>query len=141
MTPTRFWRRIFSIFKIGLAVVAIGTPVLALWDTNDPWPVSNEARIALEKEYAFVPVGGSWRGGERLAQTALLFPKTISAPKFVAIRSSDSEVTVQTDQLGFWLTLLYLVAGWYLAYSYARKLLLGEDVPQAESESTILSDR
>ena len=141
MTLARFWNCIFSIFKIGLAVVAIWTPILALWDTNDSWSISDEARIAFEKDYLFVSVGGSWSGGERLAQTALLFPRTTNAPKFVAIRSSDSKVTVHTDQHGFWLTLLYLGAGWYFAFSYARNWLLGKNVPQTESKSTILSDR
>lgn len=129
------WKFFVSLFKIGLAVVSIISPILAVWDTHDPWPESNQARIEFEANYFFVPVGGSWRDGTRLAQTALLVPRSASLPMSVSIRSSDNDVDVYTDHFGFWVISLFLITGWYLVFSRTRRWLIGKD----DSEGVVLS--
>ena len=127
MTIAQFWKPVLAFFRIGLAFVAIWTTVLAVWDTTDPWPISNEAKLAYENDYFFVPIGGSWRGGQRLAQTALLFPNTVNSPKFISIRRSNDGLTIHLDQHRFWLGLLYIGAGWYFVFWYARRWVVGKE--------------
>ena len=119
------WKAIVSFFKIGLAVVSIVTPVLAVWDIRDPWPASDSVRIDFETDYVFVPIGGSWRGGNRLAQSALLVPRSASPPMAVSIRLSENGTEVQIDYLDFWFILLYVGIGWYLVFTYVRRWLVG----------------
>jgi hypothetical protein len=129
------WKVFVSFFKITLAFVSIISPIFAVWDTNDPWPESNQARVEFEVDYFFVPVGGSWRGGTRLAQTALLVPRSLSLPMSVSIQSSNNDVAIHTNHSGFWIILLCLMAGWYLVFSYAHRWLIGK----GDSEGAVLS--
>jgi hypothetical protein len=108
---------------------------LAALDSSDPWPVSNQVRSELETDYFFVPVGGSWSDGTRLAQTALLIPRSPAAPTSVFIQTSESGIDVRMDQFGFWIIVLSLVAGWYLVFSYSRRWLLGSG-PNGKSATT-----
>lgn len=122
---TAIWKFFVAIIKVGLVIASIVAPIVAILDIRDPWPESGQARIEFETDYFFVPIGGSWRGDSRLAQSALLVPKSFSAPMFVSIRTSDSGVDVQSDHFRFWLVVVYIAAGWYVLLSFTLSRLLG----------------
>ena len=122
-----------SFFKVALAIVSIVVPILAVSDFNDPWPQSNQTRIEFESEFVFVPIGGSWRNGKRLAQTALLIPRSTSAPKFLSIRNSESGVDVHTDHFRYWLAVICISAGWYFFLSFAYRRLIGSELSHLNS--------
>jgi hypothetical protein len=117
-------KSVVTFIKVVIAIVSLLAPIIFVNDVYRPWHVANDLRTAYSADYFFVPVGGSWRNGERKSQTALLVPRNVTAPMSVSISGNHEDPIVEEDRFSFWIIITVLIYGWFMLFRYVQRRLL-----------------
>jgi hypothetical protein len=114
---------ILSLIKFICIASALVAPIaLTINLISSSWP-GDEIAKSETKGYLDIPIGGSFVGDVRKSKGYLLFPLSMSLPKYFKVEIYEGKYYVGESYFGFWFFFITIMYGWFLIIRFMRKKL------------------
>lgn len=119
MIILRFFK--FVVQAVAL-IVAIGVPILAVYEVMHPWSVAQKFVDQERRNFIPVAVGIAATGDTVTRKSYALIPKGLNLPAILSIEKAETgQVTAEKeDPLSFWFLIAFFLYGSYLLFGHSR---------------------